>query len=108
MAVRFGLLELGGSVARYINCKKGLHNYSRIGKVGGGIARRTCSVCGIVQIDLHQAETISDPNLFTDPKLATMFEVEALLAKVVDAPISTGRSFGEAPVGRRRPASTSR
>ncbi len=91
-------------MARLVNCKKGLHNYSPIGKVGGGIARRSCSVCGHVQIDLSEVTAVNSTELFTQPKLASMFEVEALLAKVGSAPISTARSFGEAPARRRRPA----
>ena len=95
-------------MGRYINCKKGLHNYSSIGKVGGGIARRTCLVCGMVQINLNESEMVRDPNLFSEPKLATMFKVEALLAKVGEAALSPRRSFGEAPAGRRRPARVAR
>lgn len=91
-------------MARSVNCKKGLHNYSPIGKVGGGIARRSCSVCRNVQIDLSEVAAVNSTELFTEPKLASMFEVEALLAKVGSAPISTARSFGEAPARRRRPA----
>jgi hypothetical protein len=97
-------MELGGSVARYINCKKGLHSYSPVGNIGGGIARRSCSACGVVQIDLSDGSALHDANLFSEPKLATMFTVEALLAKVTEAPVLPGRSFGEAPLGRRRPA----
>jgi len=91
-------------MARYVNCKKGMHNYSPVGKIGGGIARRTCSVCGVVQIDLSGAGGLSDTGLFVEPKLATMFKVEALLAKVANEPASPSRSFGQAPAGRRRPA----
>ncbi len=91
-------------MARYVSCKKGLHTYSPIGNVGGGIARRSCSVCGIVQIDISEVSAVGDTDLFTEPKLASMFEVEALLAKVGDGQVSTGRSFGEAPTMRRRPA----
>jgi hypothetical protein len=91
-------------MARFVNCKKGLHSYSPIGRVGGGIARRTCSVCGNVQIDLSEVAAVNSTDLFTEPKLASMFEVEALLAKVGSAPVAAARSFGEAPARRRRPA----
>lgn len=91
-------------MARYVNCRKGLHSYSPIRNVGGGIARRSCSVCGNVQIDISEVSVVGDTDLFTEPKLASMFEVEALLAKVGDGRVTTGRSFGEAPMGRRRPA----
>jgi hypothetical protein len=57
-----------------------------------------------VQIDISEVSVVGDTDLFTEPKLASMFEVEALLAKVGDGRVSTGRSFGEAPMGRRRPA----
>ena len=90
-------------MARYVNCKKGLHMYSPLRNVGGGIARRSCSVCGSVQIDIGEVSEGGATDLFTEPKLASMFEVEALLATVVE-PVSTGRSFGEAPMMRRRPA----
>jgi hypothetical protein len=91
-------------MARYSNCKKGMHRYSRAGEIGGGIARRTCSNCGIVQIDLSSAERSTETDLFTEPTLATMFQVEALLAKVHEEVPPPSRSFGEAPAGRRRPA----
>lgn len=91
-------------MARYGDCRKGMHRYTPTVEIGGGIARRTCSVCGFVQIDLNNAEVVSDTELFTEPKLATMFKVEALLAKVGDQPAASGRSFGEAPARRRRPA----
>jgi hypothetical protein len=55
-----------------------------------------------VQIDLSGHEQISTTELFGEPKLATMFEVEALLAQVGDA--ATRSSFGEPPAVRRRPA----
>ena len=91
-------------MARYLNCKKGMHSYSPAGGVGGGIARRSCSVCGFVQIDIRDTEMVSDTDLFTEPKLATMFTVEAILAKVSEDFATSRRSFGEAPAGRRRPA----
>jgi hypothetical protein len=81
-----------------------MHDYSAAGGVGGGIARRSCSVCGFVQIDIRDTEMVSDTDLFTEPKLATMFTVEALLAKVSEEFVTSSRSFGEAPAGRRRPA----
>ena len=90
-------------MARYSNCRKGMHRYSRAGEIGGGIARRTCPDCGIVQIDLSSVDQSVDTDLFTEPTLATMFQVEALLAKIQDDVPSPGRSFGEAPAGRRRP-----
>jgi hypothetical protein len=96
--------ELGGSMARSNHCKKGMHRYSDPGEIGGGIARRTCVECGMVQIDLSGTGRRGDTNLFTEPKLATMFQVEALLAKVGPEIVTPSRSFGEAPAGRRRPA----
>jgi len=90
-------------VARYVSCKKGLHDYSQVSSIGGGIARRTCSVCGVVQIDLRDESTVSDSNLFTEPKLATMFRVEALLAKVGEESKAERRQFGQTPSRRRRP-----
>lgn len=81
-----------------------MHQYSPTMEAGGGIARRTCGECGYVQIDLGVADTLRDTDLFTEPKLATMFKVEALLAKVGEEPVSPRRSFGEAPANRRRPA----
>jgi hypothetical protein len=97
-------MVLGGPMPKYVDCKKGLHRYSPAGQIGGGIARRTCSLCRVVQIDLSDGSAVSDTNLFTGPKLATMFEVEALLAKVGDKPVMLGRSFGDVPAGKRRPA----
>ncbi len=91
-------------MARIINCKKGLHNYSSAGEVGGGIARRSCFECGQVQIDLSGSAGVADTDLFTETKLASIFEVEALLAKVATAPVEVRRAFGEAPARRRRPA----
>ena len=90
-------------MARLVNCKKGLHDYSPIGKVGGGIARRTCSACGNVQIDLSDVGAVQSTELYTETKLASMFEVQVLLAKVGNAPVAPARSFGEAPARRRRP-----
>lgn len=89
-------------MAREVNCRKGLHQYSPARDVGAGIARRVCTECGLVQIDLNGHEQISTTELFQEPKLATMFEVEALLAQVGDA--VTRSTFGEPPAGRRRPA----
>lgn len=91
-------------MARYVNCKKGLHNYSPVGGVGGGIARRTCFVCGNVQLDLKEVPVVIDTDLFTETKLASIFEVEALLAKLGNVPVQTTRTFGVAPSKRRRPA----
>ena len=91
-------------MARYNNCRKGLHRYSSAGEIGGGIARRACSECGMVQIDLSGTDQQNDTNFFTEPKLATMFQVEALLAKVGEEYVPPARSFGEPPPGRRRPA----
>jgi len=89
-------------MARHVNCRRGLHHYSRSREIGAGIARRICSECGLVQIDLCDQENVAGTDLFTEPKLATMFEVEALLAQVSEEP--RPRSFGEAPAKRRRPA----
>jgi hypothetical protein len=94
-------------MARYINCRKGLHNYSSACEAGGGIARRSCFECGQVQIDLSGTAGVSDTDLFTETKLASIFEVEALLAKVASAPAEVRRAFGEAPTRRRRPARAS-
>ena len=91
-------------MARLNDCKKGMHRYSKTGEIGGGIARRTCVECGMVQIDLSGTDRWGDSSLFTEPKLATMFQVEALLAKVHQEIQPPSRSFGEAPAGRRRPA----
>lgn len=91
-------------MARLNDCKKGTHRYSETGEIGGGIARRTCAECGMVQIDLSGTDRWGDSSLFTEPKLATMFQVEALLAKVGEENLTPRRSFGEAPAGRRRPA----
>lgn len=91
-------------MARLNDCKKGMHRYSKTGEIGGGIARRTCTECGMVQIDLSGTDRWGDSSLFTEPKLATMFQVEALLAKVHQEIQPPSRSFGEAPAGRRRPA----
>jgi hypothetical protein len=89
-------------MARYVDCKKGLHRYSPAGEVGGGITRRTCSACGVVQIVLNGGAGVADTDLFTEPKLVTMFKLEALLARAVDESLAAGQSFGEAPPGRRR------
>ena len=91
-------------MARYVNCKKGQHDYADAGHVGGGIARRTCGMCGFVQIDLSEALPVNDSGLFTEPKLASMFRVEALLAQVDDEPVRAPQSFGERPLQRRRAA----
>jgi len=91
-------------MARLINCRKGLHDYSPVGMAGGGIARRSCYECGNVQIDLSDVSVNIATDLFSETKLASIFEVEALLAKVADAPIQVERSFGQAPARRRRPA----
>ena len=91
-------------MARLNDCKKGMHRYSKTGEIGGGIARRTCVECGLVQIDLNGTDRWGDSSLFTEPKLATMFQVEALLAKVGEEKLTPRTSFGEAPAGRRRPA----
>lgn len=91
-------------MARLNDCKKGMHRYSKTGEIGGGIVRRTCTECGMVQIDLSGTDRWGDSSLFTEPKLATMFQVEALLAKVHQEIQPPSRSFGEAPAGRRRPA----
>lgn len=92
-------------MTRHVDCKKGLHMFSPAGPVGGGIIRRTCSVCGFVQIDLTEGSVVSDPNLFSEPTLVSIFQVEALLARVSEVAVSPpSRSFGEAPAGRRRPA----
>ena len=89
-------------MARYTNCKKGVHRYSSTRAVGGGIARRICSDCGLVQIDLSDEPNVGDTDLFTEPKLATMFEIEALLAHVADA--ATRGSFGGSSDEIPRPA----
>lgn len=91
-------------MARNVKCKKGLHNYSPVVGVGGGIARRTCSICGNVQIDLNELPVVIDTDLFTETKLASIFEVEALLAKLGNVPVQTTQKFGVAPTKRRRPA----
>lgn len=91
-------------MARYVNCKKGLHNYSPVRKVGGGIARRSCFICGNVQIDLSELPVVADTDLFTETKLASIFEVEALLAKVGSTPVQAKQTFGVAPAKRRRSA----
>ena len=91
-------------MARSNDCKKGMHRYSKAGEIGGGIARRSCVECGMVQIDLSGTDRWGDSSLFTEPKLATMFQVEVLLAKVGEERFTPSRSFGEAPAGRRRPA----
>lgn len=91
-------------MARSNDCKKGVHRYSKAGQIGGGIARRSCVECGMVQIDLSGTDRWGDSSLFTEPKLATMFQVEALLARVGEEKLTPSRSFGEAPAGRRRPA----
>ena len=91
-------------MARYVDCKRGMHSYSPAGAVGGGITRRTCSECGVVEIVLSEVEGVADTDLFTEPKLVTMFKLEALLARAVDESLAAGQSFGEAPPGRRRPA----
>lgn len=90
-------------MAQYVDCKKGLHSYSLPSEIGGGISRRTCSGCRVVQIDLGAEPGLSDTSLFTHPKLATMFEVEAILARVGENHQPLSRSFGERPAGRRRP-----
>jgi hypothetical protein len=56
----------------------------------------------LVQIDLTEGGSFGSTDLFTEPKLATMFQVEALLARVVEE--GKGSSFGMAPPARRRPA----
>jgi hypothetical protein len=89
-------------MARYTDCRKGIHSYSSPGEIGGGIGRRICSDCGLVQIDLSNDAQVGGTDLFTEPKLATMFQVEALLAQVTEE--VRQRSFGEAPSTRRRPA----
>lgn len=91
-------------MARYVNCKKGLHNYSPVGGVGGGLARRICFICGNVQIDLRDVPVVTNAELFTETKLATIFEVEALLANVGNVPVQSPRKFGVAPAKRRQPA----
>ncbi|MDR9449682.1 MAG: hypothetical protein RI637_00570 [Acidimicrobiia bacterium] len=91
-------------MARLNDCKKGMHRYSKTGEIGGGIARRTCVECGLVQIDLNGTDRWGHSHLFTQPTLATMFQVEALLARVGEEKLTPRRSFGEAPAGRRRPA----
>ena len=91
-------------MARYVNCKKGLHNYSPVGGVGGGIARRSCFVCGNVQIDLNDVPVVTETDLFTETKLASIFEVEALLANLGNVPVQPTQTFGVAPAKRRRPA----
>ena len=68
-------------MARYVNCRRGLHNYSPVGGVGGGIARRTCFVCGNVQIDLGEVPVVTETDLFTETKLASIFEVEVFWPK---------------------------
>ena len=91
-------------MVRHVDCRKGMHAYSSTGAGGGWIARRTCAACGFVQIDLSEADTLGDTDLFTEPKMATMFKVEALLAEASEVPVTHSRSFGEAPTRRRRPA----
>ncbi len=86
------------------NCKRGLHRYSSAAEIGGGILRRACLACGVVQLDTRNADAVNGTDLFTEPKLATMFKVEALLARVGSGAAPAGRSFGEVPAGRRRPA----
>ena len=91
-------------MARYIDCKNGLHSYTLAVEVGGGISRRSCSECGLVQIDLGAETRLADTSLFTQSKLASMFEVEALLARAGDDFEMPTRSFGARPAQRRRPA----
>ena len=90
-------------MARYVNCKRGLHNYSPVGVVEGSPGG-TRFVCGNVQIDLNEVPVVTETDLFTETKLASIFEVEALLAKLGNAPVETTRTFGVAPAKRRRPA----
>ena len=51
-------------------CRRGSHDYGEAQAVGAGITRQVCQTCGVVTIDLSQADELTTPLI---PTLNTIF-----------------------------------
>ncbi len=60
--------RIGRHRARKNGCKHGHHRLGEAVPVGGGIMRRTCELCGAVNLDLTEAVTPGSPRLFAGRK----------------------------------------
>lgn len=52
-------------------CRKGDHRFGSPKRVGGGMTRQTCSVCGSVTIDLTSTDRRIEPALFGSAQRAS-------------------------------------
>lgn len=90
-------------MSRRANCREGRHTYGRKAAIGAGMARKSCSACGVVEIDVQSPETPARSQLFTRARLPSMFRLEVVLSNA-EAEVEIRRSFGRPPADRRRAA----
>jgi len=61
------------------DCKKGDHSFDQSSSVGGGIRRRVCSGCGIVEIQLESEPELESTRLFRPTRVDSLFAIQTAL-----------------------------